>query len=158
MARAPIHIRAHPPERRQRGGVVLYGTCCCTCCCCCCLHAVGGVVGAILGSPPSGRGRAAPTGIPPPEALERFRPSPPASASEHVTASPEEAIAPPNAGLTEATAPAETPPRPLLPLPDLSALPNRRLSGAGLYWLTVLVLTPIACVWAAFRSGSRAGG
>ena len=153
MAETPIQIHMHPPERRQRGGVVLYGTCCCSCCCCC-LHVVGSVLGAISAAATTNQAR--PRGTPPAEALEKFRPSSQAPASDSVTERPNEAIAPPDFGLTEAKPPAPTPPSALPPLPDLSDLTDWSLSAASLYWLTVLALTSLACLWAAFYSRSPA--
>ena len=42
-------VRSLPPERRRRAGSAAPAGYCC-CCCCCCLHAVGGVLGAAVGS------------------------------------------------------------------------------------------------------------
>lgn len=45
-----VRIARLPPERLERMAVV--GSVCCSscCCCCCCLHALGGLVGAAMGS------------------------------------------------------------------------------------------------------------
>src|SRR5262249_6166142 len=47
---ASINFTAHPPERRRRRSSVIAAQACCCCCCCCCLHAVGGLVGALVGT------------------------------------------------------------------------------------------------------------
>jgi hypothetical protein len=153
MAQAPIQIRVHPPERRQRRGVVLYGTCCCSCCCCC-LHVVGGILGALLGSARSNQAPA--RGTPPPEALEKFRPSIQPTAADRGAKGPDEAITPANTGLTESTPTADMPALPTIPSPAVSAPPIQGLSGTGLYWWTMLVLTVIACLWGSRSSGPPA--
>jgi hypothetical protein len=153
MAQTPIQIRVHPPERRQRRGVVLYGTCCCSCCCCC-LHVIGGVLGALLGSAPANQAPARRT--PPPEALEKFRYFIQPTASDRGAEGPEEAITPANTGLTESPPTADMPALPTIPSPDVSAPPDRRLPGTYLYWVTVLVLTVIACLGGSRRSGPTA--
>lgn len=53
MPNAPdddVSVERHPAERLARVAVI--GSVCCSscCCCCCCVHAIGGVVGAALGS------------------------------------------------------------------------------------------------------------
>jgi len=147
MAHAPIQLQVHPPERRQRhGGVQLNSGCCC---CCCCLHTAGGLVGALIGSV-TGPTSTPPHWIPPPppdDVLAEFRPRPvdqlapplpplaPAPRDEHVAEKP-------GAPLPER--PADTLAEPTWAIEQ--APPRRAMSGTGVYWLTLLVLTPLACV------------
>lgn len=157
VAPPPIQIVAHPPERGRRRGVVLYGTCCC-CCCCCCLHTLGGLIGALAGSTPSPGGappRLVPS--PPPGALEEFRlgPLPPDGDDEHVSERPAPADAPLPSELITPAPPGEAPARAVDQPQEFGHVGARRaMSGTALYWLTVLLLTPPACVAAAIYAGS----
>ena len=46
-----VRLVVHPPERRRPSdGLPAQSGGCCCCCCCCCLHAVGGVIGGVIGS------------------------------------------------------------------------------------------------------------
>ncbi len=51
MSRPPtdVTLRRHPAERRAAPSVILPQFGCC-CCCCCCLHALGSLVGGVVGS------------------------------------------------------------------------------------------------------------
>jgi hypothetical protein len=50
MNLAEIVFVAHPAERHVVAAVAGSPCCSCCCCCCCCLHAIGGLVGASIGS------------------------------------------------------------------------------------------------------------
>jgi len=146
MARQKIEVCVHPPERRQRRGVVLHAACSCCCCCCCCLHVVGSLVGAVVASVRSER--MPPRGPLPFDALKKFEPH------NHST---EVSI---TGGHTEAGKVTTAPPLPPQPIPpwDIRITAAGKLSGAGLYWLTLFMVTPIACAVASIGFGSLSSG
>jgi hypothetical protein len=117
------------------------------------LHALGGMIGAIVGSLPANDARSSKTL--PPGALDKWQASIDRPGAEGV---PDEAIAARDFGITEATPPSEIPLEPGLCAPNLRDFKKWGLSGAGLYWLSLLVLMPIACVGAGIYLGNSLEG
>lgn len=176
MAPAPIQVQVHPSERRRRRGVVLNAACCC---CCCCLHSVGGLIGALIGSKTSNRHMPPPPWTPPaPDVLAGFRPesseqirertpedAPAAEVEEHIAERPAGPVGPPlSEQIAETpTASSGSPLEQRRPWQSIDRQDPRArggvkgLSGAGLYWLVLLLLTPVAAIGLAIYN-HRPGG
>jgi hypothetical protein len=164
VAASPIHVQVHPGERGRRRGVVLNAGCCC-CCCCCCLHTIGGVLGAMLGSAPAPGGSLPQHWVPPSpgsDVLEEFDPSrrPSAGSADSI-----DRIGPPTSEeiVQALTTPSSPPPEDEYPLPNYRppigpAPPMKGLSGVALYWIVLVILTPIASVALAFAESKPRDG